>query len=150
MNEPRTAREERILDEDQVPASVGQLKSLRRWLIVTGVWAVAATALGAFALVEAGKEDDASREQAAGELGRVQSQLNERIAELENQVDGLPSSEDVQNLDDRLAKVEDDSAATADAVEKLTTRVDTIEKDLGDLEQVVAEDSAATTTETTP
>ena len=54
----------------------GELRSTRRWLAVAAVWAVAATALAVFALIEANKEDEAARTQAAGELGRVQRELN--------------------------------------------------------------------------
>jgi len=143
-------RGERLLAEDELPASVGQLKSLRRWLIVTAVWAVAATALAVFALVEANKQEEANQERAAGELGRVQSQLNDRIADLEKQVEELPTSEDVQDLDSRLGRVEDDAGATADSLEKLTGRVDGIERDLNDLEEAVASGTETETTETTP
>jgi septal ring factor EnvC (AmiA/AmiB activator) len=153
VNEPPRGdppRGERLLAEDEIPASVGQLKTLRRWLIVTAVWAVAATALGVFALVEANQQEEANQERAAGELGRVQRQLNDRIADLEKRVDGLPTSEDVQDLDSRLGRVEDDAGATADSLEKLTDRVDGIERDLNDLEEAVASGTETETTETTP
>ena len=39
--------------EDDRAATVGDLRSLRRWLLVTAVWAVAATALGVIALIQA-------------------------------------------------------------------------------------------------
>ena len=61
---------------------MASLKTLRRWLIVAGVWAVAATAIAVFALVKADEADDAGREQAAGDLDRVQRQLDSRIDEL--------------------------------------------------------------------
>jgi TolA-binding protein len=143
-------RGERLLAEDELPASVGQLKSLRRWLIVTAVWAVAATALAVFALVEVNEQEEANQERAAGELGRVQSQLNDRIADLEKQVEELPTSEDVQDLDSRLGRVKDAAGGTADSLEKLSGRVDGIERDLNDLEEAVASGTETETTETTP
>ena len=108
--QPPAGRSERLLADDQLPATVGQVKSLRRWLIVAGVWAVAATALAVFALIQANQEDEAGREEAAGELGRVQRQLNNRIDDLEQRIEGLPSSEDISNLEDRLGQVEDDAS----------------------------------------
>ena len=84
---------------------------MRRWLIVAGVWAVAATALAVFALIQANQEDEAGREEAAGQIGRVERQLNDRIDTLEQRIEGLPSSEDVANLEDRLGRVEDDARA---------------------------------------
>ena len=106
--------------DDQPPATVAQFKGLRRWPIVAGVWAAAATA-SLFALIQANQEDEAGREEAAGQIGRVERQLNDRIDTLEQRIEGLPSSEDVANLEDRLGRVEDDARATQD-VERLGNR----------------------------
>ena len=100
----------------------------RRWLIVAGVWAVAATAIAVFALVKADEADDAGREQAAGDLDRVQRQLDSRIDELERRVDQAPSSEDIGQLDDRLTEIEDGSAQTSQDIERLNGRLDDLEQ----------------------
>ena len=121
-SQPPVRRSERLLTDDQLPATVGQVKSLRRWLIVAGVWAVAATALAVFALIQANQDDEEGREQAAGELGRVQRDLNNRIDQLENQIDGLPSSKDISNLEDRLGQVEDDASQATQSAERLGPR----------------------------
>jgi TolA-binding protein len=146
---PPSGRRERLLDDDQLPASVGQFKSLRRWLIVAGVWAVAATALGVFALVQANQEDEEGRQQAAGELGRVQQQLEDRIDGLEQQIKGLPSSDDITKLDDRLSQVEDDASQATQDVERLGNRLDDLEERVDQLEQE-ADDEPETQTETAP
>jgi septal ring factor EnvC (AmiA/AmiB activator) len=154
MNEPRrpppppVERGERPLTEDELPASVAQFKSLRRWLIVAGVWAVAATALGVFALIQANKADEAGRDEAAGQLGRVQRQLNSRIDDLEQRVDRLPTSQDVSNLDDRLGQVEDDLSKATEDVGRLNRRVEDLEGRVDEFEQ--AAETNTTTTETTP
>jgi septal ring factor EnvC (AmiA/AmiB activator) len=148
-SQPPVGRSERLLTDDQLPASVGQFKSLRRWLIVTGVWAVAATALAVFALIQANQEDEAGREEARGELGRVQRQLNDRIDGLEQQIEGLPSSEDISNLEDRLAQVEDDASRANQDVERLAGRLDDLEGRVDQLEQEQP-DEAGTNTETSP
>jgi septal ring factor EnvC (AmiA/AmiB activator) len=148
-SQPPVGRSERLLTDDQLPASVGQFKSLRRWLIVTGVWAVAATALAVFALIQANQEDEAGREEARGELGRVQRQLNDRIDGLEQQIEGLPSSEDISNLEDRLAQVEDDASQANQDVERLAGRLDDLEGRVDQLEQEQP-DEAGTNTETSP
>ncbi len=152
-SQPPVRRSERLLTDDQLPATVGQVKTLRRWLIVTGVWVVAATALAVFALIQANQEDDAGREQAAGELGRVQRQLNSRIDGLEDQIKGLPTSEDVSKLEDRLGQVEDDASQAAQSAQRLGNRVDDLEGRVDQLEQDVAnlsDQGAGTGTETTP
>jgi septal ring factor EnvC (AmiA/AmiB activator) len=148
-SQPPVGRSERLLTDDQLPASVGQFKSLRRWLIVTGVWAVAATALAVFALIQANQEDEAGREEARGELGRVQRQLNDRIDGLEQQIEGLPSSEDISNLEDRLAQVEDDASQASQDVARLAGRLDDLEGRVDQLEQEQP-DEAGTNTETSP
>ena len=134
-------------DDDTRPATVGELRSTRRWLAVAAVWAVAATALGVFALIEANKQDDAAQTQAAGELGRVQRELNDRIDELESSVDELPTSDDVRKLESRINDVEDASDKAATNVERLGNRVDDLEGRVDDLEQANEQD---TNTETTP
>ena len=142
MSEPDRADEQR-------PATVAQLKGLRRWLIVAGVWAVAATALAVFALIQANRADDEGRDQAVGELGRVQRQLNERIDNLERRLEGLPTSADLSALEDRLGQVEDDASQAAQDVERLSNRVDDLEGRVDELEQE-ADAETDTDTETAP
>jgi TolA-binding protein len=149
-SQPPVDRSERLLGDDQLPATVGQVKSLRRWLIVAGVWAVAATALAVFALIQANQEDEEGREQAAGELGRVQRQLDNRIDGLEQRIEGLPSSDDISNLEDRLGQVEDDASQATQSAERLGNRLDDLEGRVDQLEQEVAEGGTGTQTETTP
>ena len=141
MSEPDRADEQR-------PATVAQFKGLRRWLIVAGVWAVAATALAVFALIQANRADDEGRDQAVGELGRVQRQLNERIDNLERRVEGLPTSADLSALEDRLGQVEDDASQATQDVERLSNRVDDLEGRVDELEQEAETTTAPT--ETTP
>jgi TolA-binding protein len=149
--QPPVGRSERLLTDDQLPATVGQFKSLRRWLIVAGVWAVAATALAVFALVQANQEDEEGREQAAGELGRVQSQLNNRIDDLEQRIEGLPTSDDVSNLEDRLTQAEDDASQASQSVERLGNRLDELEERVDQLEQDADSGTGTQTqTETAP
>ena len=137
---------------DDAPARVGDLRSLRRWLVVAGVWAVAATAIAVIALIAANddSEDRAANEQAAGDLARVQRDLNKRMDELEGRLEGLPSSEDVTKLNNRLQKVEDDAGATSDSIERLSGRVEEVETQVEELEQTVAAGGGTDTTETRP
>jgi septal ring factor EnvC (AmiA/AmiB activator) len=137
----------RPVDDDTRPATVGELRSTRRWLAVAAVWAVAATALAVFALIEANKQDDAAQTQAAGELGRVQRALNDRIDELESRIDELPTSDDVRKLENRINDVEDASDKAATDAERLSNRLDDLEGRVDDLEQASEQQQG---TETTP
>jgi septal ring factor EnvC (AmiA/AmiB activator) len=136
--------------EDEQPATLADIRSLRRWLIVAAIWAVAATALAVIALLEANKDDSAAQTQAAGELGRVQRDLNARIDALESRVDELPTSDDLAKLDSRLKAVEDDADKSRTAADRLSGRVDDLGGQVDDLESRVEElessDSGTTTT----
>ena len=137
--------------EDDRPATLADIRSLRRWLAVTAVWAVAATALGVIALIEANKDDDGDETRVAGELGRVQRQLNSRIDDLESRIAELPTSDDVSNLDGRLKAVEESVDKNTTATGRLGSRVDDVEGRMDDLESRVEElESTSTDTTTTP
>ncbi len=134
------------MDDDNRAASLGELRATRRWLAVALVWAIAATALGVFALIEANKEDDAAKTQAAGELGRVQRSLNDRIDEVESRVDELPTSDDLSALDGRIKDIEAAADRAASDTERLGGRLDDLETRVDELEQANEQQD----TETTP
>ena len=133
--------------EDDRAATVGDLRSLRRWVLVAGVWAVAATALGVIALIQANKEDDSGRTQTAADLARVQKDLNSRLDDLESRVDDLPTSDDLTKLDGRIQDVEKKADTTSSGIDKLNGRVDDLEQRVDDLE---ASNESQTNTTTTP
>jgi len=133
--------------EDDRPATVGDLRSLRRWLLVTAVWAVAATALGVIALIQANKDDTSGRTQSAADLARVQRDLSGRIDDLKSQVDALPTSDDVSKLDGRIKDVEKKADSTGSDIDKLNRRVDDLEQRVDDLESA---NETQTNTTTTP
>ncbi len=95
-------------------------------------------------------EDRAANEQTAGELARVQKQLNERVDDLESRIEDAPSSDDVSALDERLGKVERSAGATSDSIERVTGRVDELESQLSDLDDRVTAVEEAEPTETAP
>jgi TolA-binding protein len=137
--------------EDERPATLADIRSLRRWLAVAAIWAVAATALAVIALLEANKDDSAEQTRAAGELGRVQRQLNSRIDDLESRIAELPTTDDVSKLDGRLKAVEDAADKSATATERLSRRVDDLEAGVDDLESRIEElESSSSGTTTTP
>jgi TolA-binding protein len=147
---PPTDRRERRLPDDQRPATAQQFKSLRRWLIVAGVWAVAATGLAVFALIEANQAEEAAGEEATGQAGRVQRELDGRIDGLESRIEELPTSDDVSNLDNRLGQVEDDLSKATQDVTRLNRRLGNLEGRVDELEQAAETNTTTTGTETTP
>ena len=115
--------------------------------MVAAVWAVAATALGVIALVQANKDDDSGRTQSAADLARVQRDLAGRIDDLKAQVDELPTSDDLSKLDGRIKDVEKKADTTGTDIEKLNGRLDDLEQRVDDLE---SSSEAQTNTTTTP
>ena len=114
---------------------MADVKSVRRWAIVAGVWAVAATALAVIALVK--PNDDSSETAAAANrsINRLQDRLDDRFDQLEGRVNRLPQSADLQKLQDRVSSVEDDveqaardAKAARDSIGKLQDRVDKVEQ----------------------
>jgi hypothetical protein len=135
--------------EDERAATLADIRGLRRWLVVTAVWAAAATALGVIALIQANKDDTSGRTQSAADLARVQRDLAGRIDDLKSQVDALPTSDDVSKLDSRIKELETkaDKSASASDTDKLNNRVDDLEQRVDDLE---SSNESQTNTTTTP
>jgi septal ring factor EnvC (AmiA/AmiB activator) len=108
---------------------------VRRWLLVAGVWAVAATAIAVIALIQANEDDTAKiGEQTASQVGKVQRELTQRLDDIESQLNDLAPSSDISRLDKRLKKVEDDVSKATTQLDKLSGRVDDLEKRVDDLE----------------
>jgi len=137
--------------EDERPATLADIRSLRRWLAVAAVWAVAATALAVIALLEANEDDSADRTRTADELARVQRQLNSRLDDLESGIEDLPTADDLSKLDGRLKSVEDNVDKNTTATGRLSGRVDDLEGRVDDLESRVEElEASSADTTTTP
>ncbi len=150
--DPRPVARERVpVHEDDLPATVGDVKSVRRWLLVTAAWAVAATAIAVIALLAANKEDSTDRDlgaRTASQVGRVQRDLNERIDELESRLQDLAPSEDLTSIDRRLRKVEQGAGKVSTSVDETTTAIEDLEGRVEALEEQA--DQPDPTTETTP
>jgi septal ring factor EnvC (AmiA/AmiB activator) len=131
-------------------ATADDLRGLRRWLVVAGVWAAAATAIAVIALVkanDAGNEEEAAR--TASQLTQEQKALSRRVDDLEGRLDELAPAEDVTKLDQRLKKVENQATKTGDRVEALGKDLDDLEGRVDDLEQAAESGTDTTGTDTT-
>ena len=118
---------------DDAPATVGELRTLRRWVLVAGVWAVAATAVGLIALL-ADDDEPAQDDSGTQAAARVERSLGQRIGELESQLEDADSADDLRRLDRRLQQLEDDTSKAADdaqqarqSTSELSDRVDELE-----------------------
>jgi uncharacterized protein DUF2730 len=131
------------VDPDALPARRGDLRSLRRWVVVAVLWAVAASAIALIALIA--KDDQPSSDGSSGlarQVSRSQRQLDQRLDSIERQLQDLPQSEDVRRLDNRLKDVEERSSRAARDAERarveasdLQDRVDELERSQGQAQQ---------------
>ena len=132
------------------PATADDIRSLRRWLLVTGVWAVAATAIAVIALVQANKDDSAKiGQETANQVGKVQRDLNKRLDEVESRLSDLAPSSDVAKLDTRLKKVENDLSKATTKLDKTSAQVDDLKTKVDDLEAQQGSGTDTTQTDTT-
>lgn len=139
---------------DHAPASVGQLRTLRRWVAVAGVWAVAATVVALIALLDGGSSaprEDGDDRRTATDIGEIERKLAVRVKDIEEQVKDVASSGDLRRLEERLEEVEegvsaaaDEGAQAVDGVSGLANRIDELEGRIDELESE-AESSAAGT-----
>ena len=121
-------------DPDLEPATHGDLRALRRWILVTAVWAVAATAVALIALLT---QDDTAEEKSrdVGErVTRLERDLNPKLENLEEQLDEVAQREDVTRLAQRLSRVETSSSRASSDAKDVKSRIDDLETRIEDLE----------------
>jgi septal ring factor EnvC (AmiA/AmiB activator) len=126
-----------VPEEDEArPATLGELRSVRRWLAVAGVWAVAASAVAIIALLNSNEEEKRDPGVARiGQLNRFRDDLNERIDEVEKRLDELPTSDDVRKLERRVRQAEQRASGARDDASGVREDVDDLQQRVEDLEQ---------------
>ena len=142
---------------DDAPALVGDVRNLRRWLVVAGVWAVAASAIAIIALLKANQNDQPKNPPSAvtaSQLTGVQRGLDQRIDALEKKLKSVPSSSDVSKLDSRLKTVENKADSASSDLKAQRKDLDDLQRRVSKLEQQQKSPSsnggAGTNTTTTP
>lgn len=122
-------------DPELQPATQGELRTLRRWLLVTAVWAVAATAVALIALLT---QDEAAEEKSRDVSERVtqlERDLNPKLEKLEEDIGSVAKQEDVTRLAQRLSRVETDVSKSTTTTKDLRSRIDDLETRVEDVEQ---------------
>jgi septal ring factor EnvC (AmiA/AmiB activator) len=125
------------------PATVEDVRATRRWIWVALAWAIAASAIALFALLN---QDDQARNQPvapdnSARLSRLERDTRQRLDAFERRLGNRASQDDVRKLERRLARAEDDAAqakkdaaAAKDADTKQDQRLDDLEGRVDDLE----------------
>jgi TolA-binding protein len=123
--------------EEEQPATRGELRTLRRWLAVAGVWAVAATAIAIIALLDKDESSDAGARDSAAQVSRVQRELDRRLDDLEEQVRDLPRSDDLRKLEGRLQQSEEQASGASEDASRADDKAGDVERRVEDLERQV-------------
>ena len=135
-------------DDDARPATVGDVKRLRLWLIVAGVWAAAATAIAVIALLDNGEDEErTSAAEVSTRVTRLERELKDELDQVKSQIEALPGADDLSKVDRRLKEVEDDASQAARDAKSADEKAGDLEQRLGDLEDA---DGGQGTTPTTP
>jgi archaellum component FlaC len=126
------------------PLSADDLRGLRRWVIVAGVWAVAATAVALIALLDtsdgqAEKDADA----AANRVAKAERTLDGRLDALETRLEEVPRSDDVSKLQQRLSRAEKSASDAAESSKGAAEKVGDLEDRVEQLEEDAASGGAA-------
>jgi septal ring factor EnvC (AmiA/AmiB activator) len=140
-------------DPNALPATKGDLRDLRRWLIVAGAWAVAASAIAIIALIsgnDSNKNSDRTSTDVAAQVARVQRDLGKRIDDLDTKIQKLPTSDDVSKLESRLRSVEDKSSQAATDAKDARSKVSDLETRVKDLEDAQRSGGGTTTPQSPP
>ena len=116
------------------PATRGELRTIRRWLLVTGVWALAATAIALIALLSVDDTAEKESRSVSEELTRFQKDVDRRLDAIEQDVADAPTQEDVTNLAKRLSRVETKASDAATEAKDVKSSIDDLETRVEDLE----------------
>jgi TolA-binding protein len=140
-------------DPDALPATKGNVRDLRRWVIVAGVWAVAASAIAIIALVSGNDgSNDAARTSTdvSAQVARVQRALDKRIEALDSKIQALPTSDDVSKLQSGLNDAQDKAASAATDAKDARSKAADLERRLSALEQAQQGNGGTTTPQAPP
>jgi polyhydroxyalkanoate synthesis regulator phasin len=123
-----------------------EFRRLRRWIAVVGVIALLGAGAAGYAIseIESTKDENRKDDQAVSALREdlevLREQLGGRVDSLEQRVDDAASvqeleqvQKDVDGLDKRVKRLDEESGGGAEA-DELTTRIDELEQRIEDLE----------------
>ena len=140
-------------DPDALPATKGDVRDLRRWVVVAGVWAVAASAIAIIALLsgsDSSNDNGRTSTDVSAQVARVQRALDKRIDSLDSKIQDLPTSDDVSKLSTRVKDAADAADTAATDAKDARSKVSDLETRVSDLEQAQQGDGGTTTPQPPP
>jgi len=119
------SRSDRPATDEPRSLAVEDLRSVRRWLILLGLIAVAAIGVAAFALIRGAESDEESADR--DRVVVLERQLKQRLAQVDRRLRGTSEESDVNKLERRVRR----SGEESDVV-RLDRRLRRLEGDLVD------------------
>jgi septal ring factor EnvC (AmiA/AmiB activator) len=129
-------------DPDQQPATAGDVRGLRRWIVVTAIWAVAASVIALVALFGVTPADESAKDVDAAQVADLTRQLDELDAKVSkatgdasdaaDTASGLSSS--IDDATSTAAEAQSTADKTASQLNDLQSQVDELEDRLSSLE----------------
>jgi hypothetical protein len=126
------------------PATVEDVRASRRWTIVALAWAIAASAIAVIALIQNSNDNSndnqptqTTQSVSPKQLQDFEGQTNDRLDAFSRRLNDRAAQADVQKLDKRLSKVEDDQSQAQDDAGKQSDSITQMQSDLKDLQQRV-------------
>ncbi len=118
---------------DSEAATQDDLRTLRRWVVVAGVWAVAATVVALVALLDdSGRAAERRANQTGERIARSEARVDSRLASLERRLTGVPTSAQVQQLRTEVGRAQRAASGAGSEVTALERRVDALESGSAD------------------
>jgi hypothetical protein len=123
-------------DPDSQPATAGDLKGLKRWIVVTAIWAVAASAIALIALFGISPAQDQGKDVDATQV----ADLTRQVSDLEAKVDkAAGQASDAAGTASGLSSSVDDASAAAEnaqsSADKTASQVGDLQSKVDELEQ---------------
>ena len=126
------------------PATVEDVRASRRWTWVALAWAIAASAIAVIALV--GTQDDDADDPPAQtttdvtpRVEKLERDTNARLDAFSRRLNDRAPQSDVQKLDQRLEKAEEDASQAKDDAGNQAEAIEQLQTDVEDLQQRVDE-----------
>ena len=133
-------------DGDARPATVDDLRSLRRWLVVAAVWAVAATAIAVLAFITASDDDDQRLADTSAQARSIQRRVNTQLDQLETRLENVPQTATITQLRRSVARLTKVTARQDKQLSSIGTQLTQVRERLDALEDAPADEDTDTTT----
>lgn len=121
--------------DPDAPVTQEELHTLRRWVVVAGVWAVAATAVALIALLDnSGRAAERRATQTGHRVAAAETRVDRRVAALDTRLRRLPTTAQVEQLRSQVTQAQRSAQDASDASKGTGGKLSALEKRVASLE----------------